>query len=66
MTEIDQRTSDNPEAAMVHQPDAGQLRYTDELLQQLAIAKISRENAAKQEAPHFDSDAHRAFMRGLG
>ncbi|KAE8757328.1 hypothetical protein FSO04_24210 [Paraburkholderia madseniana] len=55
-SEIDERTRENPEGAMVH---------TQLLNVQLREAQKARE-ASKPEPQHFDTEAHRAFMRGLG
>lgn len=53
-SEIDERTRENPEAAM---------RHTELLDMQLREAQKAR---AASEPQHFDTEAHRVFMRGLG
>jgi hypothetical protein len=81
-SEIDERTRENPEGAMVHQPGGDYLLYTPQFQQQLAFARAQQRNGdawppvsgamepsskmAKPETQHFDTEAHRAFMRGLG
>lgn len=51
MNEINPRTRDNPEEAMLHQQ---------------AAPPVVNPDPKAQGAQGFDSEAHRAFMRGLG
>ena len=51
MSEIDARTRDNPEAAMLHQQ---------------VSPPVVNPDSKERGTQGFDSEAHRAFMRSLG
>jgi hypothetical protein len=66
MIETDPRTAQDPESAMKHSPTAQQ----HPLNQSLGSCDWPHEGASeggqKPGVDGFDTDAHRAFMRGLG
>ena len=53
-SEIDQKTRDDPEGALVHAPAAEEWKWP------------TSPEGGKPEVDTYDSEAHRAFMRGLG
>lgn len=66
----DRRTTENPESAMVH---ANQCPGAIDVLlnnpgypQVLVDTRPVVERSTKSSSETFDSEAHRAFMRGLG
>jgi hypothetical protein len=72
-SEIDARTRENPEAAMVQRPAVkgeyaygGQRQISNPMIVGPAEGWDLVERARPNEIPGFDSAAHRAFMRSLG
>jgi hypothetical protein len=78
-SDIDARTRENPESAMLHNTLSNQLREPPPTFDQIkdinpAETPLNRALAARIKNPDpdakgvqgFDSEAHRAFMRSLG